>query len=162
MKQIDISKKLHIPRSTVNYNLVCFERRGFRLDALGRKYERFAALPAGVKAALLAPHLLQAWAPFGLAERVILISRVWNIDIAPRTLRRFYMQNNVRYRSSKKVFEQARGFGPLKDDAREEFALLLSNAIIQRRHIVYCDETTFSRDTILKKSWSAKGVPNLH
>ena len=58
MKQIDISKKLHIPRSTVNYNLVCFERRGFRLDALGRKYERFAALPAGVKAALLAPHLL--------------------------------------------------------------------------------------------------------
>ena len=130
MKQIDICRRLLIPRSTVNYTLINFERRGFRLEALGRCYQRFSKLAPTVQRILLSPTLLQQWAPYSLAERIEIIRRVWNIRITPKTLSRFYHAHGVYYRAAKKVFELARFFGPAKDREREAFALLLANAIV--------------------------------
>ena len=162
MRQIDICRRLLIPRSTVNYTLICFERRGYRLEALGRSYQRYAKMSEPMQQALLSPTLLQQWAPFSLADRIELIRRVWNVTMTAKTLSRFYHEHGVYYRAAKKVFELARFFGPAKDRERETFALLLVNAIVQRRPLVYVDETTFSRDTILRKSWAARATPNHH
>lgn len=69
----EISKKLRIPISTLHKLLTTLHERGYQLDAFGRKYKRFKALPDAVQRILLSEDLLQRWVSLTLYERVLTI-----------------------------------------------------------------------------------------
>ena len=50
---------------------------------MGRKYERFKAIPEQVRSVLLSEELLQRWAPLTTRNRVQVIYQVWQIRISP-------------------------------------------------------------------------------
>ena len=56
---------------------------------------------------LTSEELLQQWAPFTLFERCQIILKLWQIKISPTHLRRFYLENKVRYRQGKHVYKYA-------------------------------------------------------
>ena len=70
---VKIAKKLRLAPATVSYTLLKFAEHGFRLDQLGQRYQRYRALPANVRANLLSPPVLQAWAHLTLPERCEII-----------------------------------------------------------------------------------------
>ena len=94
-----------------------------------------------------------------MKERTVLFHRMYpDKKIAVTSLRRLYLRHGVR----RKIVRQEKA---MSEAARRAFCAkcndLLANLNLakrQRRSIVYCDETLFSKRALPSREWSAKNT----
>ena len=96
-----VSDKLRIPWTTVNRVLNQFIASGKRVDSLLRKKEprHYRCIDEDVKQILLSDEMVRAWAPYSIAERVVLLENHMGCKISTHTLWRFYKDHNVKFRT---------------------------------------------------------------
>ena len=99
-----------------------------------------------MKEILLREKTIQDWSPFTLAERVQIMQKVWGerVKISVTTLRKFYQNHNVRFRTARQAYKLAMNKREELDAERKEFAKLLANIIAKELPLIYVDETTFN------------------
>ena len=102
-----IAKKLRIPPETVRRTVLQFEQRGHDFGRLGLHRPRFKHFTPRIKRHLLSKSLLEHWAPYSIAERAEIISRVWGEQISRSQLQRFYQHHKVSFLTAKVRFRYA-------------------------------------------------------
>ena len=101
---IDIGKRLRFRTDVVQSAIARFHARGSSLANMVRQKRSFNIIPDHVKARLLSKNLLQAWAPYNIAERIAAIRRLWNVRISASTLETFYKAHGVKRRRAQTVY----------------------------------------------------------
>ena len=85
----------------------------------------------------------------------MIIKRRFRLAISRWCLAQFYKRHNIRWRSTKHCYDSALRHHAELQPQRERFAELLSNVILARRPIIYCDESTVSNWDLQRKTWSS-------
>ena len=103
-----MSDKLRIPWTTVDRVLKRFEAGGKRVDTLIRAKppRHFNCIPDDVKHVLLSDEMVEAWAPYSIAERTQLLDIHMQCRISTHTVWRFYKEHDVKFRTGQAVFRQ--------------------------------------------------------
>ena len=149
---VEIGKELGMPSSTV-----------FRLvQRLQEKYHsNIETFIAGAKSSgrplkrigspeteryLLSEACLREWMHLTLPQRSVKIKQLYGVDISKYTLRNFYLRNGVKQTPAyAKLYPNNKNPVRLENE-RIEFAMRMSDWIVEGRPVIYFDETTFNPD----------------
>ena len=101
-----VSDRLRIPWSTVNRVLQQFAAGGKRVESLlkRKKPRHFNCIPDDIKQILLSDAMVEAWAPYSIAERTKLLQSHLQCRISTHTMWRFYKENGVQFRTGQAVY----------------------------------------------------------
>ena len=101
-----VSERLRIPWATVNRVLKQFVAGGKRADSLIKKKKprHFNCIPDDVKQVLLSDEMVEAWAPYSIAERTQLLENHLGCQISTHTMWRFYKEHDIKFRTGQAVF----------------------------------------------------------
>lgn len=86
-----------------------------------------------------------------------MIQRLWNVTTTPKTLAKFYKENNIRYKTAKQVYNKAITDRDRLEAERREYSLLLGNVIQKSLPLIFIDESSFDNQAILPRSWAPYG-----
>ena len=85
------------------------------------------------------------------------IKKKYGFEVKYNKLRSFYIRNGVKQIAAYgKLYPKSKDPNLLEVE-RIEFAMHLTNCIVEERPVIYFDETTFNGDMHQKKAWYFKG-----
>ena len=160
MSYPQIAKLLYLPVSTVYQAIKRYENDG-RTYVNRRRlnfqvcWARKQKIQGALKDYLLSYDVLSEWAPYSLEQRVKLIRKL-GVNVASRTLGKFYKRHLVSYRVVKYRFAGAQA-APLADTQR--FVVDLARRIQRKELVVYFDETSCNMWHRKRMSWSTRNQP---
>ena len=139
----EVAKIFTISPKTVESVISTFKKRGCSLEEfkdrrLGRP-SSIEQLDPAVKRQLLRRDLLQLWATKTLAERVSVINRDYNVDMTVWKLRKLYIENGIKPRSTQMVYRSQWIRRHELDAARFQFVKGLLQAILDAEPFAYFD-----------------------
>ena len=86
------------------------------------------------------------------------IKKLYGVIISKHTLRNFYIRNGVKQTPAYPKLYPNNKDPKVIEAERIEFAMKLSEYIMEGRPVIYFDETTFNPDMHQKKAWFFKGI----
>ena len=154
----EVAKIFTISRKTVYSVCAAFKKEQCSIeDFRDKRFDRRSSLESldpAVKRELLKKDLLQLWATKTLAERVNVIRRDYNVEMTVWKLRKLYIENGIKCRSTQMVYRSQHQRRHELDGERYKFVKRLMSAILGGEPFGYFDEMALHSFLTFKKAWS--------
>jgi hypothetical protein len=148
----EISRELAIPYMTVYYTIQRLKEKynsdlGYFMAVKKKRGDRRIRIKSPeTEQYLLSEKCLREWMHLTLPQRSLKIKQIYGVAISKNTLRNFYIRNGVKQTPAyAKLYPNNKDPVRLENE-RIEFAMRMSEWIVEGRPVIYFDETTFNPD----------------